>query len=406
MRSVFIELHILQNFSPSCLNRDDTNAPKDCIFGGVRRARISSQCLKRSVRRHSSFQERLHDSLGTRTKDLLKLVGGRLRETWGADCPEDLQAPLEELVRAVGLKLEEGRAQYLLLLGHDTIANLASIAREHWEHLVAAASQAPVAPPPSTEEPQGRKKPAARRAAKQASSGLDPDVRERFRSAFRRGSRAVDLALFGRMVADIPEMTVDGACQVAHALSTNEVQMEMDFYTAVDDLQPLGETGAGMMGMVEFNSACFYRYSLIDWGKLLSNLGGDDELARRTVAAYIEASVRAIPTGKQNSMAAHNPPSLVYVCVREGMPRSLADAFVKPVRPRPRDLVAGSIEALTLYRDRLNVAYGEDPNTTEVVFAVDADVELNGLESARVRGLAELVAKVESCLSGAEAVQT
>lgn len=159
------------------------------------------------------------------------------------------------------------------------------------------------------------------------------------------------------------------------------------------------------MGMVEFNSACFYRYSLIDWRKLLENLRDDRELAQKAVAAYITAAVRAIPTGKQNSMAAHNPPAFVYASVRHGgMPRSLADAFVKPIRPkRNEDLVAASIAALTKYRDRLNAVYGDD-QALEAAFAVDEDVNWNGLSSARVSGLAELLERVETFLASAERV--
>lgn len=396
MPSTFIELHILQNFAPSCLNRDDTNAPKDCVFGGVRRARISSQCLKRSVRRHPSFQEPLHDALGTRTKDLLRLLEGRLRDSWGAEAPTDLRAPLEVLVRELGLGLKDGKTEYLLFLGNDTVNELAATAKEHWDALAEAAS-ASGGDKASEGESKGKKKGGRKAAARTISK----EIHERLSSAFKGGSRAVDVALFGRMVADLPEINIDAACQVAHAFSTNEVQMEMDFYTAVDDLQPKDETGAGMMGMVEFNSACFYRYSLVDWTKLLENLRGDRELAQKAVSAYIAAAVRAIPTGKQNSMAAHNPPGLVYTSVRHGgMPRSLADAFVKPIRPRrDEDLVTASISALLTFRDRLNRAYGDD-EALEAAFAVP-EVEWNGLSSARVSGLSELLARVETFLTPA-----
>lgn len=396
MRSTFVELHILQNFAPSCLNRDDTNAPKDCIFGGVRRARISSQCLKRSVRRHPSFQEPLHGALGTRTKALLQLLEERLREAWGAEAPDDIRGPLEVLVRQLGLGLKVGKTEYLLFLGNDTVTELAGAAREHWEALAAVATGA--AGGPTDDEGKSKK----RSGRKQATQGISKEVQERLTSAFKGGSRAVDVALFGRMVATLAEMNVDAACQVAHAFSTNEVQMEMDFYTAVDDLQSKDETGAGMMGMVEFNSACFYRYSLIDWHKLVENLRGDYELAQKAVIAYLGATVRAIPTGKQSSMAAHNPPGFVYTSVRHGgMPRSLADAFIKPVRPRrTEDLVAASIATLTTYRDRLNAVYGDD-DALEAAFAVDPEANLNGLSSARVAGLSELLRRIEEHLAPA-----
>ncbi len=119
---------------------------------------------------------------------------------------------------------------------------------------------------------------------------------------------------------------------MAHAISTNRVSVDMDFYTAVDDLQPKDETGAGMMGTVEFDSACFYRFSVVDFDELVKNLNGDREMAMRALNAYLYAAITAIPTGKQNSMAAHNPPSMVLTVVRDkGQPMSLANAFVRPV---------------------------------------------------------------------------
>jgi CRISPR system Cascade subunit CasC len=161
------------------------------------------------------------------------------------------------------------------------------------------------------------------------------------------------------MLADMPDRNVNAACQVAHALSTHKVEMEMDFFTAVDDLKPDDSSGADMMGTVEFNSACFYRYALVDWDLLVRNLGGDEELARATLEAFLHASIEAIPTGKQNTFAAHNPPSFVMAAVREkGTPWSLANAFEAPVRANNEGLVKASIERLDQYWGRLSKMYG------------------------------------------------
>ena len=152
------------------------------------------------------------------------------------------------------------------------------------------------------------------------------------------------------MIANLPEKNVEASCQVAHAISTNKVEVEFDFYTAVDDLKPDDTAGADMLGTVEFNSACFYRYANVDTNQLIENLGGDTELARTTLNAFLRASVDAIPTGKQNSMAAHNPPSLMMTVVRERGQWNLANAFLKPVRPQgDSDLVQGSVMALDDY---------------------------------------------------------
>lgn len=390
---MFLELHVIQNFSPSCLNRDDTNAPKDCIFGGVRRARISSQCIKRSVRHHKSFRDRLGaNHLGLRTKDLAAEVARRLPpDLPGVDDEEVRNRAIERLIASLGLKVEGGKTQYLLFLGEDVIQRLAESAVQHWNQLIEADAE-------GAGENQKKK---GGKVAKTDASPLDREAKKRLAELLTSGTSAADVALFGRMVADAPDMNVDAACQVAHAVSTHEVQMEMDFYTAVDDLTPESETGAGMMGMVEFNSACFYRYALLDVDQLRRNLRGDEELARSTVLAFVEAMTRAIPTGKQNSMAAQNPPSLVYVSMRKqgGMPRSLAGAFEKPVRQtRTLGLVAASIGALASYRERLNAAYGDD-EATDLVLCCDADADLGALQSCRQESLSAVLAEVERGVS-------
>ena len=145
----------------------------------------------------------------------------------------------------------------------------------------------------------------------------------------------MDVALFGRMLADMPEKNQNAACQVAHAISTHSVEREFDFYTAVDDLKPEDTAGADMMGTVEFNSACFYRYAVVDWEKLVENLQNDTELAAKGLRAFLEGFVVAEPTGKQNTFAAHNPPEFVAVSVRRNTaPRNLANAFETAVRVR------------------------------------------------------------------------
>src|SRR5690606_16261656 len=136
---------------------------------------------------------------------------------------------------------------------------------------------------------------------------------------------------FGRMLADLPEVNQDAACQVAHALSTHRVEREFDYFTAVDDKGGADETGAGMIGQVEFNSATFYRYAVIDAHKLLSNLQQDRDLTLAAVHAFTQAIARAIPTGKQNTFAAHNPPSFIGVTCRHSGPINLANAYEKPI---------------------------------------------------------------------------
>jgi CRISPR system Cascade subunit CasC len=208
------------------------------------------------------------------------------------------------------------------------------------------------------------------------------------------------------MIADAPEWNVEAACQVAHAISTNRANIEFDFYTAVDDFQKDDTTGADMMGTVAFNSSCFYRYLVLDTAELEKNLGdGPDarEQAKRSVAAFIEAVVHAIPTGKQNSMAAQNKPSLVLIDVREAAdPRSLANAFVEPVRPTAKgDLVTESVRKLAKYAASVDGVYGTKGRKDLSFIALDPDGHLKdvfktGLPHAQDRGSLEVLVRSAS----------
>jgi CRISPR system Cascade subunit CasC len=179
---------------------------------------------------------------------------------------------------------------------------------------------------------------------------------------------SADIALFGRMLAEQPGRNTDAACQVAHALSTHAVDLEMDFYTAVDDLSASrDETGAGMLGTQGFNSACFYRYALLDHSQLQKNLGGDPQAANDAVEAFLRAFCLSIPTAKQNSHAAQNLPSLGLFIVRnKGVPVSLANAFALPIRRD--DLITESISRLAHYYERLASVYDLYAGATIALF--------------------------------------
>lgn len=345
-----IELHMIQNFAPSCLNRDDTNSPKDCIFGGHRRARISSQCIKRAIRKAFREDQLLPpENLACRTKRLAEEVAHRLAAA-GKD-EELAQKAAETAIGGLGLGIDDdGQTQYLVFLGESGIAALTSLCKDNWDKLGDIAAELAKAEDAKTAK-------AAKKAAKDAVSG---EFKEAL-AAVLDGTKAADLALFGRMLADLPPQNIDAACQVAHAISTNKVEMQMDFFTAVDDLKTDEEdAGAGMMGTIGFNSACFYRYAVLDYAQLLDNLGGDGELAEKTVEAFLFASATAIPTGKQNTFAAHNPPDLIVAAIRrKGAPVSLTNAFVQPARPTGQtNLTQASVDGMKDYWDRTLAIYG------------------------------------------------
>lgn len=390
---MFIELHILQNFAPSCLNRDDTNTPKDCIFGGHRRARISSQCVKFSVRRYFGDHELLpKDNLAERSKRLIGHVAALVAAKINVE-PAVAAEAVKAALGAVKLSTDSKKpdeTQYLLFYGNHELQKLADVVAANFESLQ----------PKATEAVEGGKKKTAKQQKSEAKDAVTPEVAKAVKAVLE-GNKAADVALFGRMLADQADLNIDAACQVAHALSTNRVEMEMDFFTAVDDLKSRADeedAGAGMLGTTEFNSACFYRYSNVHFGQLTENLGGDAELARASVKAYLIAAVNAVPTGKQNSSAAQNPPSFVFAVVRKSGLWSLANAFETPVRPNADGgLVEHSIDKLDGYWAKLAKAYGGEAIVAMAAYSL-ADAEPKNLKGCRVDGLSQLVDKVLAAL--------
>jgi CRISPR system Cascade subunit CasC len=364
---MIIELHILQNFAPSCLNRDDTNSPKECLFGGYRRARISSQCIKRAIR--SQFRDNSlvsQDTLAKRTKLLVKELARRLVEA--GKSKEEAHNASKLAVESTGkLKIKDKeQTEYLLFIGEREIAAIADVISQNWGDL-------------NSSKPD-----------KKRLDEIGKQILDKF-----TGGKSIDLSLFGRMLADLPDKKTDAACQVAHAISTHKVGVEFDFYTAIDDLLTEEETGSGMMGTIEFNSACYYRYANIDLEQLKANLK-DDELAKKTVEAFIRAAKDAVPTGKQTSFSAQNPPDFVMAVVRDNGSWSLANAFAKPVKENG-DLVVNSIEALVQYWNTLNRAYPTDGILAKPVLSLK-ETATEGLQ--KVNNFEELVAVVNKAIAG------
>ncbi len=375
-----IEIHALQNFAPSNLNRDDTGAPKDAFFGGARRARVSSQCLKRSIRQHflGLVQQKVltKDDIAVRTKRVWDAISSALIEKGRSEIEAKEKARLALAAIELSVK-DDGKSEYLLFLGQREISNIANTIDEKWDSITASESSAP------TES----KKPG--KAKKQAAQSADPELKKSLEKILN-GGKALDVALFGRMLADMPEKNQNAACQVAHAISTHAIEREFDFYTAVDDRKPEDTAGADMMGTVEFNSACFYRYAVVDWEKLVANLEQDAELARKGLHAFLEGFVIAEPTGKQNTFAAHNPPEFVVISVRRNTsPRNLANAFEIPVRVRKDEsLTRKSAEELARKATALQSAFGGQDDTF-VLNLVNAKLEGLGTVETTLRSLLE-----------------
>lgn len=364
-----VEVHALQNFAPSNLNRDDTGAPKDALFGGTRRARVSSQCQKRAVRDHFRLQN--NDWVSRRTKRIIDLLNKRIApkmKNHKTYSEESLMKAIEIAVSSLGsqkkVKIDKDRkTDVLLFLSNQEVDSLESVILENYSSLAK----------PNISE----------KLIKKLNNSINGEAKK---------GMGLDVALFGRMLAVMPEKNQNAACQVAHAISTHAVEREFDFYTAIDDLKPEDAAGADMMGTVEFNSACFYRYAVVDWDKLIENLGQDGEMAARGLRAFLDGFVRSEPRGKQNTFAAHNHPKFVAVSVRNNTaPRSFANAFETAVRVRKDEgLTRKSAEAMVQEAKMLQAAYGGDGKTF-VLNIVGADTTGFGIDVSTFNELLDRV---------------
>lgn len=377
---MFIELHLIQNFSPSNLNRDDTNNPKDCVFGGHRRARISSQSLKRAIRYEPVFGNTTQVELGERSKWMTNPIKKQLIAS-GKD--EEIAASVATaFVENYASKMDgkSEKTKVLIYWSQSEVQAIVQALLDQWDEAVTAAEKG--------------------NTLTKLVKDLQKETKDR--------TSAPDIALFGRMLAEKPDLNIDAACQVSHAISTHRISMEMDFYTAVDDLLAKGEirtaegdeeVGAGMMGFTAFNSACFYRYARLDWGQLLTNLDGNTALAQRTVEGFLRAAIDAIPSGKQNSFAAQNPTSLAMAVVREdGQSWNLANAFENPVLPkRNSGLIEPSIEKLDAFWASLTTM--RDDATLKTVAVLTDQVEaLTNLKPHLTPKLSTWIAAVQQAL--------
>lgn len=364
---MLIDVHMLQNYAPANLNRDDTGAPKDAIFGNALRARISSQAMKRAVRKSEVFAAAFAASglLASRTQLLPLELRKRLDQSGLEPAAVDLiVARSREIGRESGRQAEAAKdddgakTRQLIFLGQEEVDRMA-------EKLITLYQEVGEA---------GFKKLKVDEITKRLGASV---------------ARSVDIAMFGRMTTSAAFENVDAAVQVAHAISTHRIDPEFDYYTAVDDIS--GEAGAGFIGDTAFNSATYYKYASIHWEGLVENLGGDASIAAHAVAAFVEAWATTNPSGKQNSFAAHNLPDLILVDVRErNLPVSYANAFVKPVWARGGEsLMDASVGALASYLKKLDTVYDLAAQSRR---GWTGTGEWDGLGGIRLASLRELVA--------------
>lgn len=370
--SYFIDIHALQTLPPSNINRDDTGSPKQATFGGVPRQRVSSQAWKSAVR--NDLQTRLRpEEMGVRTKRVVQKIADRVLEADSSWERAAAESAAKELLRTGGIKAETPKKKkgeevpavaevgYLLFLSNRQLTRAA-------EAIISG----------------------EKLAKKDVQKILDQE-------------HSVDIALFGRMVADDAAYNVDASVQVAHALGVSEAEPEFDFYTAVDDVvKAAEETGAGMMGTVEMTSSTLYRYATVNLDGLAKNLA-DGEAAQKAAVEFVESFITSMPTGKQNTFANRTLPEAVVVSIRKDRPVSLVNAFETPVS---QETVSGrrvqAARQLAQEATALDAMYDTRPEAAWVMALPALGAELSELgESVNRTQLLEALRQKLETLSGA-----
>lgn len=293
IKSLFLDIHIIQTVPPSNINRDDVGSPKTAQYGGVTRARVSSQCWKKAMREYFCKHVEKGD-LGKRTKYIVKCVADKIIENF-PEGEKNATKFATAVLKNAGLKIDkDGKSNVLFFMGDKQVSELAELAI------------------------RGTKE------------------QEKICKALN-ANMAIDIALFGRMVAREKtqkyDLSVDASCQVAHAISTHAVSGEYDYFTAIDDLSPEDNAGAGMIGTIEYNSSTLYRYADIAVHELYHQLG-NKEAAISAVTLFIEAFIKSMPTGKVNTFANQTLPQGIIVTLRSDRPVNLVSAFEEPVQAK------------------------------------------------------------------------
>ena len=363
----YVDFHVLQSTGPANLNRDDSGSPKSTVFGGTRRARVSSQSWKRAIRRE--FQEIFDPSdLGERTLRTVERIESIIIEQ-KPEYEDQAETMAVEILKAAGLKMAKQKkskdgdvkpakplTEYLVFLGRSQIEKLAALAID-------------------------------------AYANNDGKFDKKLVKQAFTDNHAYDVALFGRMIADAPDLNADACCQVAHAISVHPLDAEFDYFTAVDDNAPEDNAGAGMIGTLEFNSSTYYRYATINVPALIANLGSA-EAAAKALAAFTRAFAVSMPTGKQNTFANRTRPEFFAVSIRDDQPVSFVDAFEDAITAQSGRMTE-AVNQLAKYATNADTAYGSQPNTRYLATGAAAKAK-NLVAFGEKATLDELVAFAEA----------
>lgn len=382
--NLYIDLHVLQTVPPSCVNRDDTGSPKTAIYGGVTRARVSSQAWKREMR--LMFRDMLKpEQCGIRTKHLPEELAKRISALNSTAEADKLSAKILDLC-GIGMdKDDKNKTKVLLFVSLKQLDTLAEIAVQNAWNVTSLEEEISRLFPDAKADKLAKKilkiigvdtnkdedtnflavhekvdtlirlmeqtdkgDDEAKKSLKKARDALNSEMETICKNALYENP-AVDIALFGRMLAEAATLNYDAAAQVAHSISTHAVHNEYDYFTALDDCAPEDNMGAGHLGTVEFNSSTLYRYATVSVRELEKYLGTDTPVA---VRCFVNAFILSMPTGKQHTFANRTLPDFVYVTARRDQPVNLCGAFEKPILAGKDGYVEPSIKALEAYAQK------------------------------------------------------
>ena len=319
---LYLDIHALQVLPPSCVNRDDTNTPKSCIYGGKTRARISSQCWKRAARIY--MKEHNLEEVGIRTRKFMSCVEKQLVEKYSFS-EEEAKTMAETAIKISEIASEKEDAKAVIgLYSEKEIEEFAKVIVDHRDDIKDKAK------------------------AKDLKKILVEAV---------KNNPSTDILLFGRMFAKDPSLDYDAACQVAHAISVNEARTEYDYFTAVDDIPDESNNGSAFLDTKQFSDPVFYRYANVNLSETSELIRYDKEHAARAARSFVESFILSMPTGSSNGYANTTLPDYIMITLRDDMPVSFAPAFIKVVKGE--DYEEEAENKLTLYADKIAKNYGE-----------------------------------------------
>lgn len=284
---LFLDIHAIQTVPPANINRDDTGSPKTAQYGGVTRARVSSQSWKRAIRKYFNENGDV-ENVGIRSLEIVKYVANKIIEKDDSISIEDAMVMADKTINDAKISTKEQKAKALFFLSD-------------------------------------------KQAEKLAQASIDKVTDKKELEVILNDDISIDIALFGRMVADNTILNEDASSQVAHAISTHAIQSEFDFFTAVDDLAPEDNAGAGMLGTVEYNSSTLYRYANIALHDFYRQLEDKEETVNAT-KLFVKSFVESMPTGKINTFANQTLPQAVVVSLRIDRPLNMVSAFEEPIK--------------------------------------------------------------------------